>query len=151
MAITPTSPRFGLLGPLELTFDGASVPLGGPKQRVILATLLMNRNRPVAVESLIAAAWNDEPPAEARTNIHVYVSNLRRLFVKVGVDDRMSLDKQSPGYRLNVDDADVDVGRFLRANDAGVRAASARSPRRRSPARWHRLVPTSGASHCASS
>ena len=127
MAIAPTSSGFGLLGPLQLTLDGASVPLGGPKQRVILATLLMNRNRPVAVESLIAAAWDDEPPAEARTNIHVYVSNLRRLFAKVGADDRVSLEKQSPGYRLNVDDSDVDVGRFLRENDAGVRAASARN------------------------
>jgi SARP family transcriptional regulator, regulator of embCAB operon len=124
--MAPTSFGFGLLGPLQLSLGGASVPLGGPKQRVILATLLMNRNRPVAVESLIAAAWDDEPPAEARTNIHVYVSNLRRLFAKVGADDRVSLEKQSPGYRLNVDDADVDVGRFLRENDAGVRAASAR-------------------------
>jgi DNA-binding SARP family transcriptional activator len=124
--MTPTRPVFGLLGPLQMSVDGTSMPLGGPKQRAVLATLLMNRNRPVAVESLISAAWGEDPPAEARTNIHVYVSNLRKLLGTVGVDARTSLEKCSPGYRLNVDDADVDVGRFLREDTAGVQAAAAR-------------------------
>jgi SARP family transcriptional regulator, regulator of embCAB operon len=121
-----TSLAFGLLGPLPISADGAPVPLGSPKQRVVLATLLMNRNRTVAVDSLIAAAWEDDPPAEARTNIHVYVSNLRRLLAVGDVDARMVLEKRSPGYQFNVDEAAVDVGRFLRANSAGVDAAAAR-------------------------
>jgi DNA-binding SARP family transcriptional activator len=125
-AMAATSPVFGLLGPLQIAVDGTSVPLGSPKQRVVLATLLMNRSRPVSVESLISSAWEDEPPTEARTNIHVYVSNLRRLLGTVGVDPRASLEKCAPGYRLNVDEADVDAGRFLRANSAGVAAAAAR-------------------------
>jgi SARP family transcriptional regulator, regulator of embCAB operon len=125
-AMAPSTAVFAVLGPLQVSVDGASVPLGGPKQRVILAALLMNRNRPVAVESLIAGAWGEDPPAEARTNIHVYVSNLRKLIGTAGADGRAVLEKLAPGYRLNVDDTDVDVGRFVRENDAGVRAAAAR-------------------------
>jgi DNA-binding SARP family transcriptional activator len=34
---------FGRLGPLQVTVDGAPVPLGTPKQR---AVLVMNRNGP---------------------------------------------------------------------------------------------------------
>ena len=116
---------FGVLGPLQMSVDGTSKALGGPKQRMVLATLLMNRNRPVAVESLIAAAWEDEPPMEARANIHVYVSNLRRILERAGVSASTSLEKRSPGYQLNVDDADVDVGRFLQQDAQGVRAAAA--------------------------
>ncbi len=123
--MTNKSPAFGLLGPLQMSVDGTAVPLGSPKQRAVLAALLMNRNRPVAVESLIAAVWGEEPPSEARTNIHVYVSNLRRLLGTAGVDARELLEKRSPGYRLNVEDADVDLGRFIREKMAGVQAAAA--------------------------
>ena len=73
---------FGVLGPLQMTVDGANVSLGTPKQRAVLAMLVINRNRPVGIESLINAAWEQWPPAEARTSLHSYVSNLRRLLGK---------------------------------------------------------------------
>ena len=60
--------EFGLLGPLEMTVDGTLVPLGTPKQRAVLAMLLMNRNSPVGVERLITALWEDEPPSGARAS-----------------------------------------------------------------------------------
>jgi hypothetical protein len=47
---------FGLLGPLEMSFDGVLVPLGTPKQRAVLAVLLMNRNNPVGVGQRIVTA-----------------------------------------------------------------------------------------------
>ena len=74
--------EFGLLGPLEMTVDGTLVPLGTPKQRAVLAMLLMNRNSPVGVERLITALWEDEPPSGARASIHSYVSNLRKLLTR---------------------------------------------------------------------
>ena len=124
--MAPTRLSFGLLGPLQILVDGTALPLGGPKQRVVLATLLMNRNRAVAVESLITAAWEDDPPSDGRTNIHVYVSNLRKLLAAGDVDARKVLEKRSPGYQLNVVDGDVDAGRFMTASSAGVAAAAAR-------------------------
>jgi DNA-binding SARP family transcriptional activator len=56
---------FGVLGPLLMTVDGAPVALGTPKQRAVLAALVMNRNRPVGIDSLITAAWEQWPPPDA--------------------------------------------------------------------------------------
>jgi DNA-binding SARP family transcriptional activator len=108
-----------------MSVDGTSVPVGTPKQLVVLAMLLLNRNRAVSVESLINAAWEKESPGDARGSIHVYVSNLRRLLGTGGVvDPRTVLQKAPPGYRLNVAEADLDLGRFIREKAAGVLAAS---------------------------
>jgi SARP family transcriptional regulator, regulator of embCAB operon len=116
---------FGVLGPLQLTANGSVLPLGTPKQRAVLAMLLINRNRPVALESLIGAAWEDWPPPEARTSLHSYVSNLRRLLGTAGVEPRTILASAPPGYRLSVPDAACDLGRFITEKTAGVQAAAA--------------------------
>ena len=55
------------------------MPLGAPKQRAVLAMLVLNRNRPVSVDSLIDAVWDQLPVPAARTSIHSYVSRLRGL------------------------------------------------------------------------
>src|ERR1700761_1202326 len=78
-ATKTTGLGFGVLGPLLMTADGASVPLGAPKQRAVLAMLLINRNRPVSVDALIDAVWEEDPVPAARTSIQSYVSTLRRL------------------------------------------------------------------------
>ena len=112
---------FGVLGPLQVTVDGAPVPLGTPKQRAVLAVLVMNRNRPVGIDSLITAAWEQWPPSEARASLHSYVSNLRRLLG----DSRSMLANAPPGYRLTADDSACDIGRFVLEKNAGVQAAAA--------------------------
>ena len=112
---------FGVLGPLQMTVDGAAVPLGTPKQRAVLAVLVMNRSRPVAIDSLITAAWEQWPPPEARASLHSYISNLRKLLG----DSRSMLVNAPPGYRLAVDDTACDIGRFILEKTAGVQAAAA--------------------------
>jgi len=116
--------QFGLLGPLQMSGDGTDVPLGAAKQRAVLALLLINRNRPVAIDSLLDAAWRGSPPPEARASLHTYVSNLRRLLSKLGVDPAAVLVRAQPGYRLNVPDAACDIGRFVIERTAGMRAAA---------------------------
>jgi SARP family transcriptional regulator, regulator of embCAB operon len=116
--------EFGLLGPLEMSVDGALVPLGTPKQRAVLAMLLMNRNSPVGVERLITALWEGWPPSGARASIHSYVSNLRKLLTGVGVDPRTVLAAAPPGYRLSIDENTCDLGRFIAEKTAGVHAAA---------------------------
>ena len=115
---------FGVLGPLQITVDGAPVSLGTPKQRAVLAVLLMNRNRPVGIDSLITAAWEQWPPSEARASLHSYISNLRRLLAGARADARSALVNAPPGYRLDVADTDCDIGRFVTEKAAGVRAAA---------------------------
>ncbi|WP_156425164.1 BTAD domain-containing putative transcriptional regulator [Mycobacterium sp. GA-1285] len=116
---------FGVLGPLQMTVDSAPVALGTPKQRAVLAVLVMNRNRPVSTDSLITAAWEQWPPAEARASLHSYISNLRKLLTNSGADPRSVLVNAPPGYRLDVADAACDLDRFVAEKAAGVRAAAA--------------------------
>ena len=104
---------FGVLGPLQMRVGDTEVPLGTPKQRAVLGMLVINRNRPVSIESLLGAAWDQWPPAGARATLHSYVSNLRRL---IGADARTVLVSAPPGYRLNAREIDCDIGRNVAAN-----------------------------------
>jgi SARP family transcriptional regulator, regulator of embCAB operon len=108
-----------------MTANGTRVPLGAPKQRAVLAMLVINRNRPVSIESLIDAVWDRDPVPAARTSIQSYVSTLRRLLRDAGGHPHAVLPSAPPGYQLNVADAHCDVGRFLAEKNAGIRAAAA--------------------------
>jgi DNA-binding SARP family transcriptional activator len=119
--LTDNKIGFGVLGPLQVTVDGVPVALGTPKQRAVLAMLVMNRNRPVAIDSLITAAWEQWPPSEARASLHSYISNLRRVLG----DARSMLENAPPGYRLTAADSACDIGRFVIEKTAGVQAAAA--------------------------
>ena len=116
--------QFGVLGPLQMSVGGALVPLGTPKQRAVLAVLIVNANRPVDIDVLIGAAWNQRPPAGARATLHAYISNLRRLMSSAGID-RTLLASAPPGYRLAIGQDQYDLGRFRAEKDAGLHAAAA--------------------------
>lgn len=115
---------FGLLGPLLMTAAGAPMTLGTPKQRAVFAVLLINRNRAVATDSLVDAAWDEAPAPAVRASIQSYVSNLRRILGSAGVDPHALLASAPPGYRLNVGDGDCDLDRFTAKKTAGIRAAA---------------------------
>jgi DNA-binding SARP family transcriptional activator len=59
--------EFRVLGPLDVVDGDRSVPLGGLKQRSLLATLLIHANEIVPTDRLIDAVWGEEPPKEWRT------------------------------------------------------------------------------------
>jgi DNA-binding SARP family transcriptional activator/pimeloyl-ACP methyl ester carboxylesterase len=90
------------------------VALGGRKQRAVLARLLLDAGRTVAVERLLDDLWGDEPPGSAVKMIHVYVSQLRKV-LPPGV-----LCTRAPGYAIELagDDA-LDLHRFERLRAAG--------------------------------
>src|SRR5262245_21684291 len=56
--------RFHLLGPVELVVDDVPVSLGPPKQRAVIAALLVDAGTPVSPEALIDRVWGDAPPPE---------------------------------------------------------------------------------------
>lgn len=116
---------FGVLGPLRVSVNREPVSLGTPKQRAVLALLLMNRNRPVSRDSIIDAIWEDSAKADAVHNLHVYVASLRKIFGSAGADPRTVLESARPGYRLNVPESSCDIGRFATEKAAGVQAAAA--------------------------
>lgn len=117
--------EFGVLGPLQASVGGSPISLGTPKQRALLAMLVVNRNRPVGVDSLLTAVWGEDPPPGARASMHTYLSNLRRLLNVAGPNSRDVLVNAPPGYRLDVADMDCDIGRFAFEKSAGTHDAAA--------------------------
>jgi DNA-binding SARP family transcriptional activator len=100
---------FRLLGPLEVVGnDGVAVPLGGQKQRALLALLLLNANRVVSTDTLLEVLWDGSPPRTAATSLQNMVSALRKALGREHVVTR------PPGYALDVDPRQVDVGRLER-------------------------------------
>src|SRR4051812_14756311 len=70
--------EFRLLGSLEVAADGVPLELGGRKRRALVALLLLEANRVVAVDRLIYELWADQPPARAATALQGLVSRLRK-------------------------------------------------------------------------
>ena len=70
--------RFCLLGPVRAWRAGEELTLGPAKQQTVLVTLLLERNRPVSLYTIIDAVWGEAPPQDARNTVQTYVSRLRR-------------------------------------------------------------------------
>ena len=69
--------EFRLLGPVEATVGGKALALGGPRQRALLALLVLERGRPVPVDRLADELWHGAPPPGAATTLRSYVARLR--------------------------------------------------------------------------
>ncbi len=98
--------RFRVLGPLEVDAGDGPIPLGGPKQRAVLANLLIRANQVVPADRLIDEIWGEDPPEKARNTLQTYVSNLRR-----SLGDRR-LQGRPPGYILNLEPFELDAIQF---------------------------------------
>ncbi|MFA9430040.1 BTAD domain-containing putative transcriptional regulator [Egicoccus sp. AB-alg2] len=102
--------QFGVLGPLSLVRDGATIDVTTPKQRALLTHLLVQARRPVPIEQLVAGLWGEQPPAQALVSLRSYVSNLRRTLDGTGV----TIASRNRGYLLDADPDAVDHVRFER-------------------------------------
>jgi DNA-binding SARP family transcriptional activator len=122
--------QFRLLGPLEAQDGERRVELGRPKQRVVLAVLLVHANQVVSLDRLIEELWGAEPPPQAAASLQTYVSNLRRA-LEPGRPARTPsrvLVSQPPGYRLVVGAGDLDAARFAALAKEGHRLLQAQRP-----------------------
>jgi len=102
--------EFRVLGALEVGPSGAAIELGPPKQRALLAILLLHVGEIVPVDRLIDLLWGDDPPRTADHSIQIYVSELRKgLEPLVG---RRLIVRRPPGYQLDAQGDEVDAIRF---------------------------------------
>ncbi|MDQ3979219.1 MAG: AfsR/SARP family transcriptional regulator, partial [Actinomycetota bacterium] len=106
--------EFRVLGPLEVRRAGQVLDLGRPKQRAVLAVLLIEANRVVALDRLIDLLWGDEPPPRAIGALQVYISGLRRVLepLRPARSPAQVLITQPPGYVLRLDPAQLDACQF---------------------------------------
>ncbi|WP_449348375.1 BTAD domain-containing putative transcriptional regulator [Streptomyces shaanxiensis] len=70
--------RFAVLGPVSAWRGAVEVDLGPPRQRAVLAVLLLAEGGRVPVDGLVDALWGDAPPASAVGSVRTYVHRLRR-------------------------------------------------------------------------
>jgi peptide/nickel transport system substrate-binding protein len=104
--------EFRLLGSLEAYSDGSPVTPNRPKQKALLALLLLDRGTVISTDRLIDRLWGERPPPTARDALQNYVAQLRKA---LGPD---AVITRAPGYLLDVDAEQVDLGRFERLTAA---------------------------------
>src|SRR4051812_15544879 len=111
--------EFRLLGPLEVTEHERSLPLGGLKQRSLLAIMLLHANEVVSIDHLIDALWGATPPARPAKSVQVHISRLRKAL------GEGRLATRPPGYLLHVDSSELDLAQFERLVEEAARADAA--------------------------
>jgi len=123
--------EFRILGPLEvLDAQGQRLALGGPKQRALLAVLLLHAGQVVAVERLVDELWGEDPPDSAAHVLQVYVANLRKALepdrARRAAGDL--LGTRPGGYLIEVGPDRLDLARFERLAAEGRAALAAGDP-----------------------
>lgn len=117
-----------MLGPLEAWIEGEPRPLGGPKQRVILALLALRLGQVVPADDLIEAGWGDALPANPANTLQHQVAQLRKLIEPEPGTPRHLLTVGA-GYRLDRTTVSTDAAGF-EADLAGARALRDADPGR---------------------
>ena len=113
---------FGLLGPLRVRDGPRQVPVSAPRQRVLLAALLLGAGRVVSLDSLAGTLWEAGAPAGARGALHSAVQRLRSTLGPAG--GRL-IETRPPGYLIRVEDAGLDIREFSVLAARGHAAAQA--------------------------
>ena len=122
--------EYRILGPVEVVLGGQPVPLAAPRQRALLAALLLEANRVVSVDRLTEQLWGESPPAQARNTIQSLVLRLRRLLTPIRPPGGGEvLVTRQPGYLLRVAPDQLDLARFEKLHAAGRAALADGSPR----------------------
>jgi YVTN family beta-propeller protein len=115
--------EFRVLGPVEASADSVPLELGGPKQRAVLALLLLRANEFVSRERIIDEIWGDAPPAAAQDTVKVYIGRLRRLLSSNA--GPAPVGSRGGAYSLAIDPEQVDLHRFTRLAERGSDALAA--------------------------
>ena len=109
---------FRILGPVEVFADGQPLPLGGQRQRALLAYLLLHANGVVAGDRLLDELWF-EIPGGGLAALQTQVSRLRRI-----LGDRIVT--AGAGYSIRLEEGELDLDRFRSLlADAGAAADAA--------------------------
>jgi DNA-binding SARP family transcriptional activator len=101
--------EFRILGPLEVVGEDGPLALAAPKQRALLATLLVHAGEVLSVDRLVDALWGEQPPPSAEASLQNFVRQLR---AAIGSDRLLT---RTPGYVLQLaTDDEIDAARFSR-------------------------------------
>jgi DNA-binding SARP family transcriptional activator len=102
--------EYRILGPLEVLDGGWPLDVGAPRQRAVLAVLLLHANEVVTNDRLAEALWPEGSPRTAAKAIQVHVSALRKALQR----GRDALETRGAGYLLRVGAGELDLHEFER-------------------------------------
>ncbi|MEU3711086.1 AfsR/SARP family transcriptional regulator [Streptomyces catenulae] len=113
-----------VLGSLSLHTDEVQATPTAPKERKVLALLLMNHSQVVPVSQLVEELWHDSPPRTALTALQTYIRNIRRsIALKMSLPSaKVSGDllrTRSQGYVFHTEACTFDLAEFRRLAEAG--------------------------------
>ncbi|MDJ0362338.1 NB-ARC domain-containing protein [Rhodococcus sp. H29-C3] len=100
--------RVNILGPLEVRVVGVLIPIPKGNNSRVVARLALTPDVYVSVETLIQAAWGDNPPASAEHQVRKMISQLRLTLP----NDQDVLATSRSGYMLNAGPSGSDVAEF---------------------------------------
>src|ERR1051325_2063990 len=95
-----------LFGEVELRAAGQLLKVGTPRQQTVLAALIVDAGRPVAIETLIDRVWEDTPAVETRNVLYSHLSRIRQLLGHAAARTgrtAVRIERQHAGYVIDVD------------------------------------------------
>jgi len=115
------------LGPLEVAEAGSTARLGPPRQRAVLAMLVLAAPDVVSTDRLVHGLWGENPPSKPLAALRVHIHGVRAALREIS--ETGQVERVAPGYRLPVTAEQTDIGRFAalqqRARDERLRDESA--------------------------
>ena len=118
-----------VLGPFELRAGGTRISDRGwrtSKAKELFALLLLDRQRAVSRDELVAQLWPETDAASALSNFHFTLHALRKALASAGASEATSVVRTDTGYRLALPiSIHVDIEVFLRSLRRGREAREA--------------------------
>ncbi|AEV81888.1 SARP family transcriptional regulator [Actinoplanes sp. SE50] len=102
--------EFRVLGPLDALIDGQRIDVGGNRQQIVLASLVLEAGSVISIDRLMRAVYGESLPSSARVQVQICVSALRRLFGQHG--HPKAIVTRNQGYVLAPTEIDVDLQRY---------------------------------------
>jgi DNA-binding SARP family transcriptional activator/pimeloyl-ACP methyl ester carboxylesterase len=100
-----------VLGPFQVVVNGVDVTPVAPKERALLALLVMRHGRVVAADQLMEELWPTLAVDRARRVLQVRVAAVRKQLATADAASLLAL--APPGYRLGIADDSIDEFRFM--------------------------------------
>jgi DNA-binding SARP family transcriptional activator len=105
--MTEQPASFSVLGAVRAVVGGRVVEIAAPRQRALLALLLLKGNRSVSTSALIAAIWGEAPPQHPESALQIVVCRLRHALGPVS----SRVVRDAVGYRIELGPEELDLAR----------------------------------------
>ncbi|SFR27854.1 DNA-binding transcriptional activator of the SARP family [Lentzea waywayandensis] len=126
---------FGILGRTRLrTAAGFGADWGKPKERAVLAVLLLHANKPLSVRTIAEWVWGDEQPANPYGTLQTNITRIRSVLQMHGLPGVISNEERA--YKLDVDRSLIDVFAFDELVRKAKSAAHQPSPNHEEACAW---------------